>query len=93
MAKVRKHITIRGRVQGVWFRASTRDNALAHSVNGWVKNTFAGHVEAVFEGEEQDVKAVIAWCHTGPSAAVVKEVKVADEPFRGEFSTFSVKGW
>ena len=93
MGQVRKHVTIEGRVQGVWFRGSTRNKALAFKVTGWVKNTYEGAVEAVLEGEEEDVQKLILWCHKGPRAANVRAVKVADEPYAGEFSTFSIKGW
>ena len=91
MAKVRKHVHIKGRVQGVWFRASTREQALSNNVYGWVQNNPRGDVEAVFEGEESDVERVIKWCHRGPSAAYVTDVEIADEKHSGEFSTFSVR--
>ena len=91
MAKVRKHVTIRGRVQGVWFRASTQEAALSNRVYGWVKNTLYGDVEAVFEGEENDVVRVIKWCHQGPSLANVIDMEVTDEKYSGEFSTFSIR--
>ncbi|UCH94651.1 MAG: acylphosphatase [Candidatus Aminicenantes bacterium] len=91
MAKVRKHVIIKGLVQGVWFRATTQDQALAHQVTGWVKNTSDGNVEAVFEGEVEDVEKVIQWCHQGPSGARVKDVEVETEEYKGEYSTFSIK--
>ncbi|MBD3288946.1 acylphosphatase [candidate division KSB1 bacterium] len=91
MAKVRKHVHIKGRVQGVWFRASTREQASSNNVHGWVQNNPRGDVEAVFEGEESDVERVIKWCHQGPSAAHVTDVSVVDEKYSGEFSTFSVR--
>ena len=62
MSMVRAHVIIRGMVQGVYFRAHTRDEAKAHSVTGWVKNRKDGGVEAVFEGGEDDVKKVILLC-------------------------------
>lgn len=91
MVKVRKHIVVKGRVQGVWFRATTQEQAFAHNVNGWVRNVWNGNVEALFEGEAEDVEQVIQWCHNGPPYARVKEVKVATEEYTGEFSTFSVR--
>ena len=91
MAKVRKHAIIKGRVQGVWFRATTQEQALAHHVKGWVMNTSDGHVEAVFEGEAENVEKVIQWCHQGPIGASVKEVVVETEEYTGEFDTFSIK--
>ncbi len=91
MGKVRKHVTIRGRVQGVWFRASTKEQALSNGVYGWVKNTLYGDVEAVFEGEEPDVVRVVKWCHQGPGMANVADVDITDEKYTGEFSTFSIR--
>jgi len=52
MANVRKRVIIKGRVQGIWFRATTQEHALASGLTGWVKNTWDGDVEAVFEGEQ-----------------------------------------
>jgi acylphosphatase len=91
LAKVRKHAMIKGFVQGVWFRATTQEQALSHQVSGWVKNTSDGHVEAIFEGEEEKVDKVIQWCHQGPAGASVQEVDVETEEYKGEFATFSIK--
>ena len=90
MAKVRKHVLIKGRVQGVWFRVSTQEQALANNVTGWVKNTHGGNVEALFEGEGTDVERVIQWCHVGPPGSHVKTVEVDTEIYTGEFGTFSI---
>ena len=60
MSMVRAHVIIRGMVQGVYFRAHTRDEASAADVTGWVKNRRDGAVEAVFEGPEEDVEKLIA---------------------------------
>lgn len=91
MAKVRKHAIIKGIVQGVWFRATTQEQAMAHNVTGWAKNTFEGNVEVVFEGEADDVEKVIQWCHHGPAGASVKDVEVETEEYKGEFAAFSIK--
>jgi acylphosphatase len=88
--KARAHVLISGRVQGVWFRANTKDKAEELGVKGWVKNTFDGNVEAVFEGEEDKVKQMIAWCHRGPPLANVTNVKVKYQEFKGEFEEFSI---
>jgi acylphosphatase len=90
LSKVRKHAIIKGLVQGVWFRATTQEQAVAHHVTGWVKNTFDGHVEAVFEGENQDVEKVIQWCQQGPSGAIVQDVEVEIEEYKDEFTDFSI---
>lgn len=91
MARVRKHAIIKGIVQGVWFRATTQEQALANHVTGWVKNTNDGNVEAVFEGEADDVEKVIQWCHQGPSGAHVTNVEVETEEYNGEYPTFTIK--
>lgn len=91
MAKVRKHVIIKGRVQGVWFRSTVQQQAMSHGVTGWVQNNLNGNVEAMLEGELEDVEKVIEWCYRGPKGAIVKEVEVKTEEFKGEFSTFSIK--
>ena len=62
---VRAHLFITGRVQGVFFRACTREEAQKRKLTGWVKNLYDGRVEAVFEGEEEAVQSMISWCHSG----------------------------
>lgn len=81
---VRAHVLISGRVQGVFFRAYTVDEAAAAGVAGWVRNTSDGRVEAVFEGAQSAVEAVIAWCRKGPPAARVSGVEVVWEEPKGE---------
>lgn len=90
MARVRAHIYVSGIVQGVVFRSTTRRQALARSLNGWVRNLSYGRVEAVFEGEEQAVKSMVEWCRKGPAHAVVDDVEVRWEPYQGEFEQFKV---
>lgn len=68
----------------MYFRASTEDEARSRSLAGWVRNTRDGEVEAVFEGEQAVVEAMIAWCRRGPPAARVTNVTVAWEEPRGE---------
>lgn len=92
MSKSRVHLFISGRVQGVFFRARTRDEARQRGLAGWVKNLYDGRVEAVFEGEDEDIQAIINWCRTGPPHAAVTDVSVEGETFRGEFSDFTVRG-
>ncbi len=79
----RAHAFVTGRVQGVYFRASTRDTARAHNVDGWVRNLSDGRVEAVFEGEPEAVDAMIEWCETGSDRADVESVSVEYEEPRG----------
>lgn len=90
MRLVRARVLISGKVQGVYFRSSTEDEALSRGLAGWVRNTPGGEVEAVFEGEPEAVEAMIAWCHRGPPAARVKRVAVSWEEPRGERG-FSVR--
>ncbi|MBI5328500.1 MAG: acylphosphatase [Deltaproteobacteria bacterium] len=90
MAKARAHLTIEGLVQGVFFRANTRETAERHNVNGWVRNMSDGTVEAVLEGEEESVKKLIEWCHNGPPGAVVKNVNIEWQAYKNEFKNFTV---
>jgi len=90
LAKIRTHVYITGKVQGVYFRQNMRNVARKHNVNGWVKNLKDGRVEAVFEGEEDNVHQVIEWCHIGPTGARVDDVDVIYEEYRGEFDSFDI---
>jgi len=74
------HLLIKGRVQGVYYRASAKDKAIQLSLTGWVKNTAAGDVEAVVTGPETAIQSFIAWCRQGPPAAEVEDVKVNPMP-------------
>jgi acylphosphatase len=82
--RTRAHVFVSGTVQGVYFRATTRDTAREHGVDGWVRNLDDGRVEAVFEGAEEDVEALVAFCHEGSSAARVEDVEVSHEEPQGE---------
>ena len=74
--RTRARVFVTGRVQGVFYRANTRDAARNRGVDGWVRNLDDGRVEAVFEGAETDVEAMVEWCQTGSPAANVDEVTV-----------------
>jgi len=87
---LRLRLRVRGRVQGVWFRESTRLEAEKLGVNGWVRNCPDGSVEAVLEGTPEAVRRLEAWCGRGPTAARVVEVRVSEEPPTGEVG-FRVK--
>ena len=78
MAAVRVRVIVEGRVQGVFFRDSTRREALAFGVAGWVRNLPDGRVEAVFEGEPEAVAGAVAWTRRGPDRALVTDVKQFD---------------
>jgi acylphosphatase len=90
MTKVRAHVFISGWVQGIFFRQNTKQKAESHGVTGWVRNLPDGRVEAVFEGEEEDVKALVDFCRKGPRGAVITNVDVTFERFAGEFRNFKV---
>ena len=72
------HVTVRGRVQGVGYRAFVEDEALRLDLEGWVRNRRDGTVEAVFSGAEDVVTSIVAACRRGPSAARVEAVDVAE---------------
>ncbi len=80
---VRAHVLVAGRVQGVWFRAATRETARRLGVSGWVRNLADGRVEAVFEGSLPAVEAAVAWCGEGPERATVTDVRVVWEQPEG----------
>lgn len=86
----RAHVLITGMVQGVFFRAYTRDEARARGLTGWVRNLPDGRVEAVFEGDRQILDGMLTWCHKGPPYAYVKEVQVNWQPYQGDFKDFRV---
>ena len=88
--KIQVHVVISGRVQGVWYRANTKQKADELGLSGWVKNTAKGTVEAVFEGEETTVNEMIAWCWNGPSLANVTRVEIKKKRRGGQFTEFSV---
>lgn len=87
----RVRVLVEGRVQGVWFRESTREEAGRLGVHGWVRNLPDGRVEAVFEGEPTAVDALVDWTRRGPERASVTAVHVDREEPRGE-DTFRVIG-
>jgi len=84
--RTRAHVFVSGRVQGVSFRATTRNTAHEHGVDGWVRNLEDGRVEAVFEAPEEAVEALVEFCHEGSSAARVEDVEVTYGKPRGEDS-------
>jgi len=79
MSRRRVHVYVSGRVQGVFFRATTEQTAAEHGVDGWVRNLDDGRVEAVFEGDPDDVESMIEFCHEGSDVASVSEVEVTEE--------------
>ena len=82
--RTRARVFVSGTVQGVYYRANTRDTAREKGVDGWVKNREDGRVEAVFEGPEKAVESMIEWCHEGSPAAEVESVEAEYEEPQGE---------
>ena len=87
----RIHLVISGRVQGVYFRQSTREQAQALGVSGWVRNRSDGTVELVVEGPASSVEKLVAWCKTGPDMARVDGVERVDEEPVGIPDGFDVR--
>ena len=80
------HLQIEGRVQGVWFRESMRREAERLGVDGWVRNRPDGSVEAVVQGADEAVAALVAWTKKGPPLAHVERVELSET--EGEYSGF-----
>ncbi len=91
MEIARLHIVIEGRVQGVFFRASTIEESCKLGLTGWVRNCPDGRVEAVFEGDMDKIDRIIEWCKKGPPGAVVRNVETMWEQATGEYDSFSIK--
>jgi len=89
--KTRAHVFISGRVQGVFFRDETRRLATRFHVTGWVRNTHDGRVEAVFEGEKEDVEKLVEFCKKGSPYAKVTNIEIVQEEFLGEFRDFTIR--
>ncbi len=92
MALKRIHLVIRGRVQGVFYRASAVREAKRLGLTGWVKNRPDNGVELVAEGEEDQVKDFLAWAQHGPSTARVDKIDTRWRSYTGEFASFTIEG-
>jgi acylphosphatase len=91
MEIARLHIVIEGIVQGVFYRASTIEESGKLGLTGWVKNCSDGRVEAVFEGDIDNIKKIVEWCKEGPPGAVVRNVETTWERATGEYDSFTIK--
>jgi acylphosphatase len=80
---IRRRIVVKGDVQGVFFRDSTRERAQSRGVAGWVANRADGSVEAVFEGDEDAVESMVRFAQEGPRRADVEDVEVTGEEPEG----------
>ncbi len=90
---LRLHLTIHGHVQGVNFRYYLSKIAQQAGITGWVRNSPTNYnvVEAVLEGNDEDVQRIIAWCKKGPPRAKVEEVKVVEEKWKGGLEKFEIR--
>lgn len=84
-------VRVRGRVQGVWFRASARAEAARLGVCGWVRNLSDGSVQAHLQGDVRSVDAMVAWCRVGPSGASVSGIELFDVPVDDTLSGFQIR--
>lgn len=84
------HLIVKGRVQGVSYRASAKEEADRLSITGWVRNTPEGHVEITATGSDAALKAFTAWCHRGPSHAHVTNLITESQP-ETLFKDFSIR--
>ncbi len=91
MVAIRRRVRAHGRVQGVFFRDSTREEAENRGVAGWIRNTNDGAVEAVFEGDPDDVEALVWFVRSGPGSADVDRLDVDEEEPEG-LRRFEVRG-
>ena len=80
---IRRHVVVKGDVQGVFFRDSTRERAQSRGIAGWVSNRPDGSVEAVFEGEDDAVESMLRFVREGPRRAEVRDVEVTEEEPEG----------
>lgn len=91
MRQSRAHLIIKGRVQGVFYRAFIRDIAIQLGLRGWVRNLSDGSVEALLEGYRDEIERAIAQCYSGPPGARVDDIDVAWEDYQGDVQGFQVR--
>lgn len=85
------HLIVKGIVQGVFFRAFTRDVASRLGLRGWVKNLPSGSVEAMFEGDKEEIEQAIKQCSIGPPGSRVDDVEVQWKEYEGNLKDFQVR--
>ncbi|MBI2487766.1 MAG: acylphosphatase [Deltaproteobacteria bacterium] len=91
MGNERVHLVVHGRVQGVFYRASTQEKAIELGLAGWVRNRADGTVEVVAEGDREGLEKLVEWCRVGPERAQVTDVDINWESYTGEFREFTIK--
>jgi acylphosphatase len=91
MADIKRiHVIVEGRVQGVFFRAYTKDEAVRLGLSGWVRNRPDGSVEALVEGKKSDVEKMVQWFHQGSPHSYVEKVHIAEETPVGDSGSFEI---
>ena len=91
MEKISAHAVVHGWVQGVYFRAFTRDQGILLGLTGWVRNLRNGEVEVYVEGEKDKVNQMVSWLHRGSPSSRVETVDVTYGPYKGDFDSFQVR--
>lgn len=90
---VQAHVYVTGRVQGVNFRYYTRQQAFELGVSGWVRNVRDGRVEALFQGDEEQVRKILNWCERGPPSARVVDIEIDWQELSETLSDFEIRFW
>jgi acylphosphatase len=90
MEKAKVHLFIKGSVQGVFYRAFTREIAIRLGLTGWVKNLHDGYVEAVFEGNREKIEQAILECRKGPPGSYVKDIELTWSDYSGTLKSFEI---
>ena len=89
--KIRVHIFVSGKVQGVFFRENAKKKAEKLAVQGWIKNLRDGRVEAVFEGHRKNIEEMVDWARKGPIWAKIDDFSLVWEDYQGEFKQFEIR--
>ncbi len=89
--KIRAHVVVSGRVQGVYYRQNAVKQAQKLGLSGWIRNLSDGKVEAVFEGGKENVEKIVNWAKKGPFFSRVSSLKIDWQEYKGEFNNFGVK--
>ena len=89
--KIRAHIIVKGKVQGVYFRQNAQNICNKQGVTGWVLNVDDGSVEAILEGDKNSVDDAISWFKVGPPNAYVEKIELSYDTYSGQFRDFKIR--
>jgi len=89
--KMRVHIFVSGRVQGIFFRENTKKKAEKLAISGWVKNLRDGRLEAIFEGDRENIEKMVNWAKKGPIWAKIDDFSLVWEDYLGQFKDFEIR--